>query len=345
MAMAPMTRNRAGAGNVPQPMNVEYYAQRASAGLIITEGAQIAPEAVGYLGTPGIHSPEQVAGWEKVTEAVHAKDGRIFLQLWHCGRISHPTLLPGGMLPLAPSAITPSGQVHTHEGKKPFVTPHALTLEEIPGVIGQFRSAAANALAAGFDGVEIHGANGYLLDQFLRDGSNQRTDAYGGSIENRARFMLEVTEAVCEVWGADRVGIRLSPLQPYTDMRDSNPETTFGYTVEALNRFGLAYLHVTEMGKDSPGASGPAFDLAKLRKIWRGVYITNSGYDLARGNSSLAAGFADMIAFGVPFLANPDLPERYARWAPLNKAEPATFYGGDEHGYTDYPFLSNYPFL
>ncbi|MHB1180402.1 MAG: alkene reductase [Sulfuricella sp.] len=345
MAMAPMTRNRAGVGNVPQPMNVEYYAQRASAGLIITEGAQIAPDAVGYPGTPGIHSPEQEVGWKKITEAVHAKDGRIFLQLWHCGRISHPTLLPGGMLPLAPSAIAPKGEVFTPEGMKPFVTPHALSLEEIPGIIEQYRSAARNALAASFDGVEIHGANGYLLDQFLRDGPNHRTDAYGGSIANRARLMLEVVEAVCSVWGANRVGIRLSPLQPFNDMRDSNPENTFGYAVEALNRFGLAYLHVTEMGKDSPGAAGPAFDLGTLRKIWRGVYITNSGYTLGSANSALAGGFADMVAFGVPFLANPDLPERYARWAQLNKADPATFYGGGEHGYTDYPFLSKYPFL
>ena len=344
MAMAPMTRNRAGLGNVPQPMNAEYYMQRASAGLIITEGSQVAAEAVGYPATPGIHSSEQVAGWNKVTEAVHAEGGRIFLQLWHCGRISHPSLLPGGMLPVAPSAIAPKGEVFTPEGMKPFATPHALTLDEIPGVIEQYRSAARHALEAGFDGVEIHGANGYLLDQFLRDGSNQRSDAYGGSFANRARLILEVTEAVCGEWGADRVGIRLSPLQPFNDMRDSEPEAIFAYVVERINQFGLAYLHVTEMGKDSPGAAGPAFDFATLREIWRGVYITNGGYDLARANSALAAGFADMIAFGVPFLANPDLPERYARWAPLNKADPATFYGGGEHGYTDYPFLEPDPF-
>jgi len=344
MAMAPMTRNRAGLGNVPQPMNAEYYMQRASAGLIITEGSQVAAEAVGYPATPGIHSSEQVAGWNKVTEAVHAEGGRIFLQLWHCGRISHPSLLPGGMLPVAPSAIAPKGEVFTPEGMKPFATPHALTLDEIPGVIEQYRSAARHALEAGFDGVEIHGANGYLLDQFLRDGSNQRSDAYGGSFANRARLILEVIEAVCSEWGADRVGIRLSPLQPFNDMRDSQPEAIFAYVVERINQFGLAYLHVTEMGKDSPGAAGPAFDLATLREIWRGVYITNSGYDLARGNAALVAGFADMIAFGVLFLANPDLPERYARWAPLNKADPATFYGGGEHGYTDYPFLEADPF-
>jgi len=340
MAMAPMTRNRAGPGNVPQPLNAEYYKQRASAGLIITEGSQVAAEAVGYPATPGIHSPEQVAGWKKVTEAVHAPGGRIFLQLWHCGRVSHPSLLPGGMLPVAPSAIAPKGEVFTPEGMKPFATPHALTLDEIPGIIEQYRSAARHALEAGFDGVEIHGANGYLLDQFLRDGSNQRSDAYGGSIANRARLMLEVVDAVCAVWGAIRVGIRLSPLQPFNDMRDSNPEATFVYVVEQLNRFGLAYLHVTELGKDSPGAAGPAFDLQKLRQIWQGVYITNGGYDLARANAALAGGLADMISSGVLFLANPDLPERYAIWAPLNKPDPPTFYGGDEHGYTDYPFLS-----
>ena len=246
----------------------------------------------------------------------------------------------GGMLPVAPSAIAPKGEVFTPEGMKPFATPHALTLDEIPGVVEQYRSAARHALEADFDGVEIHGANGYLLDQFLRDGSNQRSDAYGGSIANRARLMLEVVDAVCAVWGAIRVGIRLSPLQPFNDMRDSNPEATFVYVVEQLNRFGLAYLHVTELGKDSPGAAGPAFDLQKLRQIWQSVYITNGGYDLARANAALAGGLADLISFGVPFLANPDLPERYARWAPLNKPDPPTFYGGGEHGYTDYPFLS-----
>ncbi|MDD5404324.1 MAG: alkene reductase [Sulfuricella sp.] len=340
MAMAPMTRNRAGAGNVLQPMNVEYYAQRASAGLIITEGAQVAADAVGYPGTPGIHSPEQVAGWQNVTGAVHARGGRIFLQLWHCGRVSHPSLLPDGMLPLAPSAIKPRGEVYTPEGMKPFVTPHALTLGEMPGIIEQYRSAAGNALEAGFDGVEIHGANGYLLDQFLRDGSNRRGDAYGGPVAHRARLMLEVTGAVCEVWGADRVGIRLSPLQPFNDMRDTNPEATFSYAVEQLDRFGLAYLHITEMGKEAPGAAGPAFDLAKLREIWRGVYMTNGGYTLETGNAALAKGDADMISFGVPFLANPDLPERFAQGAPLNKADPATFYGGGEQGYIDYPLLS-----
>lgn len=265
----------------------------------------------------------------------------MFLQLWHCGRVSHPSLLPGGMAPVAPSAIKPAGEVMTYEGMRPYETPHALTLDEIPGIIGQYRHAARCALDAGFDGVEIHAANGYLLDQFLRDGSNQRSDAYGGDIVKRARLMLEVTEAVCEVWGADRVGIRLSPLQPFNDMRDSDPQATFSYAVEALNRFGLAYLHVTEMGSDAPGAAGPAFDLRKLRRIWHGVYIINGGYDRARGDAALAAGEADLVAFGVPFLANPDLPARFAQGAALNPADPSTFYGGGEKGYTDYPSLAD----
>ncbi len=340
IAMAPLTRNRAGPGNVPRPMNVSYYAQRASAGLIISEGAQIAAEAVGYPGTPGIHSPEQVAGWKAVTGAVHAKGSRIFCQLWHCGRVSHPSLLPGGRLPVAPSAIAPTGEVFTLEGMRPYVAPHALTLDEIPGIIEQYRSAARNALAAGFDGVEIHGANGYLLDQFLRDGSNHRTDAYGGPVANRSRLMLEVTAAACGVWGADRAGIRLSPLQPFNDMHDSNPETTFSAVVDALNRFELAYLHVTEMGNDAPSAAGPAFDLGKLRKLWRGIYMANAGYDFQRGNAALAKGEADMISFGALYIANPDLVERFAKGAPLNAPDPATFYGGGEQGYTDYPFLN-----
>ena len=339
MAMAPMTRNRAGAGNVPQPLNAEYYAQRTGAGLAITEGSQIAADAAGYPATPGIHSAEQVAGWKRVTDAVHARGGHIFLQLWHCGRISHPSMLPGGKLPVAPSAIKPSGQVYTYQGMQEYVIPHALALSEIPGIVGQYRDAANNALAAGFDGVEIHGANGYLLDQFLRDGSNQRDDAYGGTVSKRARLLLEVADAVCKVWGGNRVGIRLSPLQPFNDMHDSNPEETFSHAVKELSRFGLAYLHITEMGKEKPGAAGPAFDLNKLRKIWNGVYMANSGYDLARANTALAKGEADMVSFGVPFLANPDLPARFAKGAPLNTPDQTTFYGGNEKGYTDYPFL------
>ena len=339
MAMAPLTRNRAGAGNVPQALNVEYYVQRASAGLIITEGSQIAADALGYPATPGIHSAEQIAGWKQVTDAVHAKGGHLFLQLWHCGRVSHSSMLPDGKLPVAPSAIKPAGQGPTYQGMQDYTIPHALSLDEIPAVIEQYRAAAKNALDAGFDGVEIHGANGYLLDQFLRDGSNQRDDAYGGTVSKRARLMLEVTDAVCQVWGGNRVGIRLSPLQPFNDMRDSEPEETFSHAVRELNRFNLAYLHVTEMGKEAPGAAGPAFDLRKLRKLWHGTYMSNGGYDLARANAALAGGEADMVSFGALFIANPDLPARFARGAPLNTPHPATFYGGNEKGYTDYPFL------
>jgi N-ethylmaleimide reductase len=340
MAMAPMTRNRAGAGNVPQALNAEYYAQRTSAGLIITEGAQISADAVGYPATPGIHSAEQIGGWKCVTDAVHAKGGHIFLQLWHCGRVSHSSMLPDGKLPVAPSALKPTGQAFTFQGMQDYTIPHALTLAEIPAIIEQFRTAAKNALNAGFDGVEIHGANGYLLDQFLRDGSNKREDAYGDTVSKRARLMLEVTDAVCKVWGGNRVGIRLSPLQPFNDMHDSHPEETFSHVVRELNRFGLAYLHITEMGKEKPGAAGPDFDLGKLRKIWQGIYMTNSGYDLARSNAALAKGEADMVSFGVPFLANPDLPARLAQGAPLNPPDQATFYGGNEKGYTDYPFFN-----
>lgn len=341
MAMAPLTRNRADpATNVPTPLMAEYYAQRASAGLIISEGAQISPQGIGYPATPGIYSEAQVAAWRSVTAAVHARGGRMFLQLWHVGRISHPSLQPDGGLPLAPSAVKPAGQVFTFSGMQDFVTPRALSLEEMPGIIEQYRQAAGKAQEAGFDGVEIHGANGYLLDQFLRDGTNLRDDAYGGSIANRARLLLEVTEAVCSVWGGDRVGVRLSPLQPFNDMRDSQPEATFSHAVEQLNGFNLAYLHITEMGKDVPDAAGPAFNLHKLRKLYRGVYMTNYGYDLKTANAAIAAGEADMVSFGQLFIANPDLPRRFALNATLNRPDPNTFYGGGAEGYTDYPFLA-----
>lgn len=341
IVMAPLTRNRASEGNVPNAMNVEYYRQRASAGLIISEGAQIAAEGIGYPATPGIHSPEQVAGWKKVTEAVHKEKGKIFLQLWHCGRVGHSSMLPGNMLPQAPSAIKPEGEVFTYDGMKPYETPHALTLEEIKQVIQMYKHAAQCAQQAGFDGVEVHGANGYLLDQFLRDGTNQRTDEYGGSVENRSRLLLEVVETVIDVWGADRVGVRLSPLQPFNDIRDSDPQVTFSYAVKALDKYGLAYMHITEMGSEAPGAAGPAFDISQLRKLWHGVYMTNSEYDFESGNKLLASGQADMISFGKLFIANPDLPLRFASNAPLNKPDPSTFYGGDEHGYIDYPFLES----
>lgn len=338
-AMAPLTRNRASRDGVPGPLQVEYYQQRAGAGLIITEATCISPDAVGYPFTPGLWNGIQVGGWAEVTAAVHGEGGHIFCQLWHVGRISHPDLQPDGRLPVAPSAVRPAGETFTYEGMKPFVTPRALDTGELPGIVDAYRVAAKNALAAGFDGVEVHAANGYLLDEFLRDGTNQRTDAYGGNIDNRARLLLEVLDAVCGVWGASRVAVRLSPIQPFNDMRDSDPRATFSRVVDLLNAYDLAYLHVTEMGRDAPGAAGPFFEPLDLRKIWKGVYMANSGYDKARASAVLAEGKADMVAFGVPFIANPDLPERYRRDAPLNAANPATFYGGGEEGYTDYPFL------
>jgi N-ethylmaleimide reductase len=342
MVMAPMTRNRAAEGNVPQLMNAEYYAQRASAGLLITEGSQVSPQGLGYPATPGIYSPEQVAAWKRVTDPVHALGGRIFLQLWHVGRISHPSLQPGGALPVAPSAIKPAGQGMTYQGLQDFVTPRALDLDEIPDIVTQFEDGARNALEAGFDGVEIHGANGYLLDQFLRDGSNRRTDAYGGPVENRARLMLEVTEAVASVWGGDRVGMRLSPINGYNDITDGNPAATFEYAARELGRFGLAYLHVIE--PDLTGATPAlAYDRLALRQAFGGPYIANGGYDRVRAGEEIAAGRVDLVSFGAPYLANPDLVERFRRGAELNAPDRETFYGGDERGYIDYPVLAQVP--
>lgn len=337
IAMAPLTRNRAGEGNVPQDMNVEYYAQRASAGLIVTEATPISEMGHGYPATPGIHSAAQIEGWKKVTSAVHARGGKIVLQLWHVGRISHPSLLPNNALPVAPSAIKPAGQAFTYTGLQDFVTPRALAIEELPGIVAAYVEATRNALEAGFDGVEIHAANGYLLDQFLRDGTNKRTDSYGGDKTNRARLLLEVVQAVVAVAGADRVGVRISPLNPFNDISDSNPQDLFNYVAQVLSPFGLAYLHVVEGG--SHGLPTPAFDFAELRKHFNGPYIANLGYDKATGNAALAAGKADLVAYGVPFIANPDLVERFAKNAPLNEADQSKFYGGSEQGYTDYPTL------
>lgn len=338
IVMAPLTRSRAGEGNVPQPLNVQYYEQRASAGLIITEATPISEMGHGYPATPGIHSDAQVAGWKQVVDAVHAKGGRIFLQLWQVGRISHPSLLPGNALPVAPSAIKPAGQAFTYIGLQDFVTPRALATEEIPGLIDDFRKAADNALAAGFDGVEVHGANGYLLDQFLRDSTNRRTDQYGGSIANRTRLLLEVVSAVSKVWGSDRVGVRISPINPFNDIRDSHPQALFNHVADALGPFGLAYLHVVEVGL--PGEAPQEFDFDELRRAYRGNYIANGGYDKARGNAAIASGHADCVAYGMPFIANPDLVERFRIDAPLNPADPSTFYGGTDKGYTDYPAIA-----
>ena len=335
--MAPLTRNRAGRDGVPGPLNVAYYRQRASAGLIITEATDISPQARGYPDTPGIYSRDQVEGWRRVTEAVHAAGGRIFLQIWHTGRISHPSLQPGGALPVAPSALRPAGESMTYEGMLPFVTPRALETEEIPGIAAAFRQAAVNAEAAGFDGVEIHAANGYLLDQFLRDGSNRRDDAYGGGVEKRARLLLEVVAAASEVLGAGRVGVRLSPLNSFNDIRDGDPQGTFLRVADLLAPLGLAYLHVVE--GDMTGRENAELDHGRLREAFAGPYIGNNGYDRARAIEAIAGGQAEFVAFGSLFLANPDLPERFRRDAPLNTPIRETFYGGDGRGYTDYPFL------
>ena len=336
MVMAPLTRNRAGEGGVPQPLNVTYYEQRASAGLIITEATPISTMAHGYPALPGIYTEAQIAGWKKVTDAVHAKGGKIVIQLWHVGRISHPNLLPNSALPVAPSAIKPDGKAFTYQGLVDYVEPRALEASELPSIVAEYIHASQSAIKAGFDGVEIHAANGYLIDQFLRDGSNKRTDNYGGSIENRTRFLLEVTAAVVNAIGANKVGRRLSPVNPFNDMQDSDPQALFNYVATAVSKFNLAYLHVVEGGM---GGTVVDFDFNALRQHFKGAYIANLSFDKLRGNAVIANGHADAVAFGVPFIANPDLVERFRTDAPLNTANSKLFYGGDAHGYTDYPFL------
>jgi N-ethylmaleimide reductase len=341
IVMAPMTRNRAGPGDAPTELNATYYAQRSGAGLIVAEASQVSPQGLGYPHTPGIYSAEQIAGWKLATDAVHAAGGRIFLQLWHVGRISHPSLQPDGALPVAPSAIAPAGQAWTLDGMKPYVTPHALETAEIPGIVAQYRRAAVNAKDAGFDGVEVHAAHGYLLDQFLRDKTNQRTDKYGGSAENRARLLVEVMEAVARVWGGDRTGVHLSPTNlAFNDISDSDPAQTFSAAVRALDRLGLAYLHLVEPGPADPGGPGPRLDAAFFRPLWRSALVVNKAYDLDRANTVLRSGAADLVSFATLFIANPDLPERFRRGAPFNPAERKTYYGGSAKGYTDYPALS-----
>ena len=337
MVMAPMTRNRAPEG-VATALMAEYYAQRASAGLIVSEGAQISAQGVGYPATPGIYSEAQIKGWRMVTDAVHAKGGRMFVQLWHCGRISHPDF-HGGELPVAPSAVRPEGEAVTYAGMQPFVTPRTLSIGEIAAIVADYRHAAASAMKAGFDGVEIHAANGYLIDQFLRDGSNRREDQYGGSIENRARFLLEVTQAVCEEIGSDKVGVRISPVNGFNDMHDSAPQALFGHVAAALSALHPVYLHVVEVSMR--GEADRSVDMRSLRHAFDGCYIANGGYDLARGNQALAEGWSDLVAYGVPFLANPDLPARFKSGTPLNQVDQATFYGGGAEGYTDYPYMQS----
>jgi len=332
IVMAPLTRCRADTdGLVPNALMAEYYAQRASAGLIITEGVPVTPMGVGYPDTPGIWSDEQVAGWRRITDAVHAAGGCMVVQLWHVGRVSDPVHL-GGALPVGPSAIAPPGHVSRLYPARPYVTPRALGTEEIPGVIAAYRRGAENARKAGFDGVEVHGANGYLIDQFLQDGSNHRTDAYGGSIENRARLMLEVTDACIAVWGAGRVGMHLAPRCDSNGMGDSDPAAAFGYAAGELGRRKIAFLFTRE--RVDPPRLAP-----RLKALFGGKVIANENFTQVGAEKVLAAGEADAVAFGKLFIANPDLPRRFAEGTPLNGPDPATFFTPGPHGYTDYPAL------
>jgi N-ethylmaleimide reductase len=335
--MAPLTRSRAAKGNVPTALNALYYAQRASAGLIISEATQVSQQGQGYIATPGVHSAEQICGWSLVTKAVHVAGGHMVLQLWHVGRISHPSFQPGGGLPLAPSAIRPEAQAFTERGFEPIPTPRALGTEEIPGIVEEHAQAARNALAAGFDGVEVHAANGYLIDQFLRDRTNRRADRYGGSIENRVRFLVEVVDAVAAGVGSARVGVRISPQNMQNDIADSDPQTLFNCVASQLAERGLAYLHVVE--GDTSGNPVPPFDYRALKRLFGGLVIANNGFDKLRANAAIADGEADLVAFGKPFIANPDLAIRLLLDAPIMPVNRDTLYGGGEAGYTDYPML------
>lgn len=345
--MAPLTRCRADEDLSPTDLVVEYYRQRASAGLIVSEASPISRQGVGYPWTPGLYSEKQTAGWRRVTAAVHEKGGLIYAQLWHTGRLSHPDYQPGGGAPVSASALSAGGEARTPTGMKPRVAPRALELQEIPGIMEDYRRAARNALAAGFDGVELHGANGYLPDQFLRDGSNHRTDAYGGSAANRARFMLEAAQACIDVWGAARVGVRLSPSGNYQGMKDSNPKETFGHVIRELGRMRVGYLHIMEKLLAAPPMENPEHDISAgyWRPMYDGVLITNSGFTLERAQRYIREGWADAVAFGKLFISNPDLPERFKRLAegretPLAEPDTSTFYSQGEKGYIDYPALA-----
>lgn len=337
IVMAPLTRARTEVDHIPTPMMAEHYAQRASGGLLIAEATMAMAGCSAFWKEPGIYSKEQIAGWKLVTDAVHAKGGRIVLQIWHGGRACHPAL-NNGKVPVSASAIAIDGEVQTPEGKLPYTEPRALGLAEISEIIAGFKQAAINAKQAGFDGVEVHGANGYLLDQFLRDGSNHRTDQYGGSIENRARLLLEVLDAVIEVWGADRVGLRLSPLNSHNSMKDSDPIALMTWLCQKLNGYDLAYLHI--MRGDFRGEQ-QADVLAVAQQHYQGNLIGNMGYDAEEAESEIAKGALAAVAFGVSYLANPDLPERLAAGAELNQPDPDTFYTGGAKGYIDYPFMRN----
>ena len=338
VVMAPLTRSRAADGLVPSPMAIEYYAQRATAGLIITEATQVSPLAQGYIATPGLFTREQIAGWRKVTDEVHRRGGRIVVQLWHVGRVSHTSLLPDGEVPVAPSAIRANTKTFTADGYVDTSAPRALRIDEIPGVVADFARAARNAIEAGFDGVEVHAANGYLIDQFMRDGSNHRDDAYGGSIENRTRLLHEVVQATVEAIGAERVGVRIAPVTPANDMHDSNPQALFERAVERLDALGIAYVHVIEGATGGPRDVQP-FDYAVLRGKFRGAWIVNNGYDREMAEAAVREGRADAVAFGRAYIANPDLVRRLRENAPLNEPDRSTFYGGGAEGYIDYPSL------
>ena len=338
--MAPLTRTRADADGVPSELAATYYTQRASAGLIVTEATQISPMGKGYSNTPGIHSPEQVKAWSRIVDSVHGAGGRIFLQLWHVGRISHTSLLPNHAQPVAPSAVRANAHTHIATGSAQVSEPVALTAEGIKDTLADYQRAAANAKIAGFDGIEVHAANGYLIDQFLRTGTNQRTDKYGGAASNRVRFLAEAVEAVLPSWDSQQIGVRISPMVDFNDMADDNPRETFSVAVEKLNHYRLGYLHVVEQAQDSKGSSEENLALSDhLRELWQGLYVVNGGYDALRGEEAVRSGHADAVAYGRAFLANPDLPRRFELKAALNEPDPATFYGGGAAGYITYPAL------
>ncbi len=340
MVMAPLSRSRATPEGVPTAMMAEHYQQRASAGLIITESIPVSHQGIGYPSTPGIFTPEQMAGWLRVVNAVHSQGGHIFAQLQHCGRISHRSHQPDDGLPVAPSALQPDGVAFTAEGYKPFESPRALETSEIKDVVEQYRMAAKNCLLAGFDGVEVHGGNGYLIDQFLRDGTNQRCDEYGGNVANRMRFLNEILDAVAEVYPVDRIGLRLSPENSFNSMSDSDPQSHFEKIVEGLANHGLGYLHVLETSMDIAGhvvGAPRTIDYVRLRKLFQGTYIANNGYTKERAQEAIQSGHADLISFGAAFLSNPDLVRRFQENLPLNRVDKSTFYGGGATGYTDYP--------
>ena len=343
VVMAPLTRNRA-PGQLPNDLMRLYYTQRASAGLIVTEATQVSAQGQGYLDTPGIYSAEQVAGWRKITDAVHAAGGKMVVQLWHVGRISHTSLQPGGAAPVSSTARPAIGKTFTADGFVDCSTPRALRTDEMPGLIASYRQAARNAMAAGFDGVEVHGANGYLLEQFLRDSINDRTDAYGGSIENRARLLIEVMTAVVAEIGGGRTGLRLSPITPVNDAaQDSDAQALYGHVVQQLAPLKLAFLHLIEGqtggARDLSDKGVTAFDYAALRAVYGGAWMVNNGYSRAMALDAVASGTADLVAFGKPFISNPDLVRRLREDAPLTKWVQATLYGGGAAGYTDYPTL------